>query len=141
MILEKVKKSSGKLQGLKKDLTTSRQLYTPRRSTLGRPSTSPKTLLHLWKSCGSEKSGEEGSRAVCRKEYSGKSDKEVEGTSLREGLPSAPGRAGESASVDAINRRRTHGVHTCLMMKGAHTLLKGGAKYCRMKVLTYPPLW
>jgi len=50
-IIEKVKKSSGKLQGLKKDLTTSRQLYTPGRSTLGRPSTSPKTLLHLWKSC------------------------------------------------------------------------------------------
>ena len=49
-------------------------------------------------------------RAVCRKEYSGKSDKEVEGTSLRKGLSSAPGGAGESASVDAINRRRTHGV-------------------------------
>ena len=31
----------------------------------------------------SEKIGEEGSRAVCRKEYSGKSDKEVEGTSRR----------------------------------------------------------
>jgi hypothetical protein len=31
---------------------------------------------------GSEESGEEGSRAVCRKEHSGKSDKEVEGTSL-----------------------------------------------------------
>ena len=59
---------------------------------------------------GSEESGEEGSRAVCRKEYSGKSDKEVEGTSFRKGLPSAPGGAGESASVDAINRRRTHGV-------------------------------
>ena len=56
---------------------------------------------------GSVESGEEGSRAVCRKAYSGKSDKEVEGTSLGEGLPSAPGKAGEPTSVDAINRRRT----------------------------------
>ena len=31
---------------------------------------------------GSEESGEEESRAVCRKEYSRKSNKEVEGTSL-----------------------------------------------------------
>jgi hypothetical protein len=30
---------------------------------------------------GSEENGEEGSRAVCRREYTGKSDKEVEGTS------------------------------------------------------------
>jgi len=31
---------------------------------------------------GSEKSGEKGSRAVCCKEHLGKTDKEVDGTSL-----------------------------------------------------------
>ena len=39
------------LQGLQKDLTASRQVYTPGRSTLSQPSTFPKTLLYLWKSC------------------------------------------------------------------------------------------
>ena len=50
-ILDKTKKSNGKLQGPKKDIKTSRHLYSPQRSTLGRASTTSKTLLHLWKSC------------------------------------------------------------------------------------------
>jgi hypothetical protein len=50
-ILDKIKKSNGKLQGLKKDIKTSRHLYSPERSILGQASTTPKTILHLWKYC------------------------------------------------------------------------------------------
>ena len=50
-IIESIIKSNGKLQGLKSDLKASRNLYSLERSSLGRASTSPKTSLHLWKSC------------------------------------------------------------------------------------------
>lgn len=50
-IIDKIKKSRGKLQGLKADLEASRHLYNPQKCTPGRASTSPMTTLHLWKSC------------------------------------------------------------------------------------------
>ena len=50
-ILTSINKAHGKLQGLLRDLKSSRELRSTHHSTLGRASTSPKTLRHLWTSC------------------------------------------------------------------------------------------
>ena len=43
--------ANGKLQGLLRDVKSNRELHRYHHSTLGRASTSPKTICHLWKSC------------------------------------------------------------------------------------------
>jgi hypothetical protein len=51
LILDNIQKANGKLQRLLRDLESNRELHSSHHSTIGRASTSPKTLCHLWKSC------------------------------------------------------------------------------------------
>ena len=51
LIRDNIQKANGKLQGLLRDLKSSRELHSSHHTTLGRASTSPKTIGLLWKSC------------------------------------------------------------------------------------------
>ncbi len=51
LILDNIQKANGKLQGLLRDLKSSRELHSSHHTTFGRASTSPKTIGLLWKSC------------------------------------------------------------------------------------------
>jgi hypothetical protein len=51
LILNNIQKANGKLHGLLRDLKSNRELHSSHQSTLGRASTSPKTIGLVWKSC------------------------------------------------------------------------------------------
>ena len=51
LIIDNIHKANGKLQGLLRDLKSNREFHRSHHSTLGRSSTSPKTINLLWKSC------------------------------------------------------------------------------------------
>jgi hypothetical protein len=51
LIQDNILKANGKLQGLLRDLKSIRELHSSHHTTLGRASTSPKTIGLLWKSC------------------------------------------------------------------------------------------